>query len=211
MNFLPLFASPIGWDYIDVDNQEIEEWCYQQEHTSLDPKTGAGWQSGLVDLSAACLQPLLQEIETKFVDASNLIPFLPEHQPKIVNAWINVNKPEGISLQNNIAHVHPGRYWTFVYYVRAEEGCGDLELTSPLKNMLGYAIPQQVYSNLTPFNSLQWSITPAAGKLVMFPGWIEHRAHANRSTADRISIAFNADLQNLEKIQYPNMVDNLLR
>lgn len=203
MNFVPLFSSPLGWDILDIDNEPIEKWCYEQERTSLDPVTTAGWQSNLIDLTAEPLIPILKEIENKLIDCANLIPFLPEYEPKVVNAWINVNKPNGISLQNNIAHVHPGRYWTFVYYVKAEKDCGDIELTSPLKNMLGYAIPQQVYSKLTPFNSLQWSITPSPGKLVAFPGWIEHRAHSNKSSSDRISIAFNADLQNLEKIQYP--------
>lgn len=204
MNFLPLFANPVGWDMLDIDNESLEKWCYEQEHTSLDPVRTAGWQSNLFDMSAAPLQPLLEEVKIKLVDAANLIPFLPEHEPALVNGWVNVNKPNGISLQNNIPHVHPGRFWTFVYYVKAAPGCGDLELTSPLKNMLGYAIPQQVYGALTPFNSLQWSIPPATGKLVMFPGWIEHRAHSNKSSMDRISIAINADLQNLEKVQYPN-------
>lgn len=203
MNFIPLFAHPFGWDMLDIDNKPLEDWCYQQEHTCLDPVRDYGWQSNLVDLTAEVLQPLLKEIELKLVDVSNLVPFLPEHEPKLVNAWINVNKPNGISLQNNIPHVHPGRYWTFVYYVKAEPNCGDLELASPLKNMLGYAIPNQVYSQLTPFNTLQWNVSPVAGKLVMFPGWIEHRAHQNKSNADRISIAFNADIQNLRKIQYP--------
>jgi uncharacterized protein (TIGR02466 family) len=204
MNFLPLFANPVGWDILDIDNGPIEEWCYAQESTSLDPHTDYGWQSNLVDLAAEALQPLMLELEQKLIDCNNLMPVLPEHAPKVVNAWVNVNKPNGISLQNNIAHLHPGRFWTFVYYVKAEEGCGDIELTSPLKNMLGYAIPQQVYSQLTPFNSLQWQITPSPGKLIAFPGWIEHKAHSNKSNSDRISIAFNADFQNLEKIQYPN-------
>jgi uncharacterized protein (TIGR02466 family) len=204
MNFLPLFASPVGWDILDIDNAPIEEWCYKQEHTALDPNTKYGWQSNLVDLEAQELVPLIREIEQKLVDCSNLMPILPEHEPKMVNAWINVNKPNGISLQNNIGHVHPGRFWTFVYYVKADEGCGDIELTSPLKNMLGYAIPQQVYSRLTPFNSLQWQITPKPGKLIVFPGWIEHKAHSNKSENDRISIAINVDLQNLDIIQYPN-------
>mgnify|MGYP006284908753 CR=1 FL=1 len=203
MNFIPLFAHPFGWDMLKLDNNAIADWCYQQEHTCLDPNTKDGWQSNLVDLTAEPLQALIKEIELKLVDVSNLVPFLPEHEPKLVNAWINVNKPNGVSLQNNVPHVHPGRYWTFVYYVKAEPNCGNIELHSPLKNMLGYAIPNQVYSNLTPFNTLQWSVTPEAGKLIMFPGWIEHQAHSNKSDADRISIAFNCDIQNLRKIQYP--------
>jgi hypothetical protein len=38
-------------------------------------------------------------------------------------------------------------------------------------------------------------------------GWIKHHAGDNNSNSDRISIAFNADLQNLDKIYYPNVTD----
>lgn len=188
---------------LDLDNDALAEYCYQQEHTSLDPRTALGWQSNLVDTSAEQLAPLVEEIKIKLQDATHLFPVLEEHAPQITTSWINVNKPNGISLQNNVAHLHPGRFWTFVYYVKAAPGCGDLTLTSPLKNMLSYAIPNQVYSRLTPFNALQWTVTPEPGKLIMFPGWIEHQAQENRSDSDRISIAINADLQNLSKIQYP--------
>jgi len=203
MNVVPLFANPLGWDFVDIDNDALADWCYQQENTSLDPNTEHGWQSGLIDVKAEPLQALVEEIKIKLIDASNLFPVLEEHAPEITTAWVNVNKPNGVSLQNNVPHLHPGRFWTFVYYVKAEPGCGNLNLTSPLKNMLGYAIPNQVYSRLTPFNALQWSITPEPGKLIMFPGWIEHQADSNKSSADRISIAINADLKNLNRIQYP--------
>lgn len=203
MNIIPLFANPLGWDFIDIDNEALAEYCYALEHTSRDPRTELGWQSDLLDLKAEALAPLLAEIEIKLADASHLFPVLEEHAPKVSTGWVNVNQPSGVALQNNIQHLHPGRFWTFVYYVKAEEGCGNLDLYSPLKNMLSYAIPNQVYSRLTPFNSLQWTVTPQAGKLIMFPGWIEHRAHSNRSSSDRISIAINTDLQNLSKIQHP--------
>jgi uncharacterized protein (TIGR02466 family) len=203
MNFVPLFASPLGWDFIDIDNEALAEWCYEQEHTSLDPRTDYGWQSDLIDLTASPLAPLIAELQIKLQDAQNMYPVLEEHAPKLTTGWVNVNKPNGVPLQNNVPHLHPGRFLTFVYYVKAEQGCGRLDLTSPLKNMLGYAIPSQVYSGLTPFNALQWSVEPAAGKLIMFPGYIEHQAHLNKSASDRISIAINADLQNLSKIQYP--------
>lgn len=205
MNIVPLFANPLGWDFLDIDNEALANWCYQQEHTSLDPNTEYGWQSGLIDVNAEPLRALVEEIKIKLIDASNLFPVLDDHAPELTTGWINVNKPNGISLQNNVPHLHPGRFWTFVYYVKAEPGCGNLDLASPLKNMLGYAIPNQVYSRLTPFNALQWSITPEPGKLIMFPGWLEHQAHNNKSSADRISIAINADLKNLSRIQYPGV------
>jgi uncharacterized protein (TIGR02466 family) len=203
MNIIPLFASPIGWDFLDINNEALAEYCYSLEETSKDYRTQLGWQSNLIDMQAEALAPLIAEIQIKLLDASNLFPVLPEHEPTISTGWVNVNKPDGLPLQNNIQHLHPGRFWTFVYYVKAEENCGNLDLYSPMRNMLGYAIPNQVYSRLTPFNSLQWSVTPAAGKLIMFPGWIEHKAHENRSSSDRISIAINTDLQNLSKIQHP--------
>lgn len=203
MQVIPLFGNPLGWDYIDIDNEALAKYCYEQEHTSMYPMPDSGWQSGLLDLSAEPLTQLINEIKIKLLDGQQLLPVKEEHAPQLTTGWINVNKPQGVALQNNVPHMHPGRFWTFVYYVKADPGCGNLDLFSPIKNLLGYAIPNQVYSSLTPFNALQWSITPEPGKLVMFPGWVEHQAHTNNSSSDRISIAINADLQNLGKIQNP--------
>ena len=63
MNIVPLFANPLGWDFIDIDNDTLADWCYQQEHTSLDPNTEYGWQSGLIDVKAEPLRALVEEIK----------------------------------------------------------------------------------------------------------------------------------------------------
>jgi uncharacterized protein (TIGR02466 family) len=203
MYLMSLFSNPLGWDNLTINNKRVEDYVAQAEHDFPDHKKIVGWQSGLLDLSAEPLSELVEVINTKLQEIARIYDFKDEYAPKLTTSWINVNKPNGRMLENNVCHLHPGRFFSFVYYVKAEPNCGNLDLLSPMRDVLGYAIPNQVYNSFTPCNSLKWTVTPETGKLVMFPGWIQHQASQNNSNSDRISIAFNADIQNLQKLQYP--------
>jgi len=208
MHLTPMFANAIGWDRLDIDNKKIEDYCYAQEEAHPDIKKALGWQSELVDLTAEPLAELVAEVKLKLQEITGLYNIQDDYAPQLTTSWININKPNGRVLQNNVPHLHPGRFFSFVYYVKAEINSGNLDLESPMRDLLGYAIPLQIYKGFNPFNSVKWTITPEPGKLIVFPGWIKHHAGNNQSNSDRISIAFNADLQNLDKIYYPNRVDN---
>ncbi len=58
-----------------------------------------------------------------------------------------------------------------VLYLQAKKGCGDLYFRKDGKNDL--------------------TIRPEVGKMVIFPPFLRHGVHANRSNIDRISFAFN--------------------
>lgn len=193
----------MGWDNLNVDNQSILNFCYEQEKVNTALNKGAGWQSGFLDLTAPEIADLVNEVKLKISEVNELFKVKPEHSIQLTNAWININKPQGNTMQNNIMHLHPGRFVSFVYYVKAEPNCGNLTLMSPLHDSVGFAIPSQAYSELNIFNSLKWIVTPEVGKLLMFPAWIQHQADLNAGTEDRISIAFNAELTNLQTIFNP--------
>ena len=203
MNALPIFGTNFGWEYLNVDNPSIESFCYEEQARAIAPNKAFGWQSGFIDYSVPALRPLVDAITTKLDEVTCLYKIKKEHAPVLTNAWININKPTGGVLGNNIPHLHPGRFASFVYYVRAEENCGTLTLVSPLHDMLEFAIPQQVYESRNEHNSTTWVVTPKAGTLVTFPAWVRHQANPNCSNADRISIAFNAELKGLQTILNP--------
>lgn len=203
MPMMSLFANPVGWDFVDIDNSLVEDYCYEQYRNFPDNRKVFGYQSELVDLEDFRLLDLVDEIKIRLAEVTKIYQIKQEFAPALTTSWININKPNGRMLENNVCHLHPGRFFSFVYYVKAEPNSGGLDLLSPQRDLMGYSIPNQIYEGFNPVNSLKWTIQPEPKKLVMFPGWIQHQASMNQSTEDRISIAFNADLQNLDKIYYP--------
>lgn len=203
MQIMPLFASPMGWDPLDIDLQSIEDYCYQQYNKSSVPNKEHGWQSGFLDLSSKELAPLINEVKLKLSEANYLYQIKEDHALELSNGWININKPQGMSMQNNVMHLHPGRFISFVFYVKASPNCGNLKLLSPLYSSVGFAVPSQIFEEFNIFNSSSWIVSPEAGRLLMLPSWIMHQADSNQSDSDRISIAFNAELKNLNKVLNP--------
>lgn len=201
----PLFACPFGVEQLDIDNQRILNFCLEEEKNSNAPMKPIGWQSGFLDFSHPDLKDLLDVINQKISMVNHMYCIQEEHLLKLSSGWININKPRGRTMQNNLVHNHPGRFVSFVYYVKVPQNSGNLILYSPLNNILGYAIPNQVYRELNSINSLNWLYEPKECCLVMFPGWVQHRAEDNQSNEDRICIAFNADLQNLNLILNPEI------
>jgi len=113
------------------------------------------------------------------------------------NMWANINR----SGHGNEFHSHPGAFWSGVYYVDDGGIAADPSLGGELEFMdprgpapamyaphLAFALPGglSVGTNQT--------ISPRAGRLVMFPSWVLHQVRPYRGTAQRISIAFNLSL-----------------
>jgi len=104
----------------------------------------------------------------------------------IQNAWANAN-PYGAS---NAPHVHAGSALSGSYYARTPENCGDIEFLDPR----GAAVTARpVYPQERPnvLTNSRFTLRARAGLLVLFPGWLQHYVHPNRSQEDRISFAFN--------------------
>ena len=106
-----------------------------------------------------------------------------------LRGWINVNRAD----DSNTLHCHPGCFLSATYYVKmpAEMKGGEIYFRDPR----GPAVA--MYE--TPGIELPWvgsgigiPITPATGKLIIFPSWLEHRVERFEGTGERISIAFNA-------------------
>jgi uncharacterized protein (TIGR02466 family) len=105
-----------------------------------------------------------------------------------LEGWINVNR----SGDANLLHCHPGCFLSGTYYVRTAAGMTGGEIL--FRDPRGPAVA--MYE--TPGIDLPWvgsgggiPFTPAAGQLLIFPAWLEHRVAPFDGEGDRISIAFN--------------------
>jgi len=113
--------------------------------------------------------------------------------------WANIN-PYGAQ---NAHHCHPGAMWSGVYYVDdgGREGPGgELILQDPRFPMAYMTVPDLVMRDTEgqPARS-QYAVTPKAGVLVMFPGWLGHSVRKHTGPRDRISIALNLMVHPLPK------------
>jgi uncharacterized protein (TIGR02466 family) len=195
MNVMINFASPLCYNFLDIDNSAIEQYCYSLKTNSKEWDIPGGWQSSMLDLDATELAPLMKEINLMIDDINDLYKLKREFTFKIQNGWVNINNPGRDQIPNNYYHLHPEQAISFVYYVKAEEDAGNLISMSP-NQILEYVMPDRLFDGSNMFNSSRTHIPPTVGKLIAFPSWLMHFAEANNSKTDRISIAFNAKICN---------------
>jgi uncharacterized protein (TIGR02466 family) len=100
-------------------------------------------------------------------------------------AWININPPGA----SNKIHFHANCHFSGIYYISLKPPeCGSIFFRDPrvASRMLTYPTTQP-----TEFTSDEVRMDPEAGRMYVFPGWLEHGVEENRSDQDRVSIAFN--------------------
>jgi uncharacterized protein (TIGR02466 family) len=106
-----------------------------------------------------------------------------------LRGWMNVNRAGDF----NTLHSHPGCFLSATYYVKVPEAMAGGEIF--FRDPRGPAVA--MYE--TPGIDLPWvgsglgiPFSPAAGLLLLFPSWLEHRVERFGGAGERISIAFNA-------------------
>ena len=98
------------------------------------------------------------------------------------SAWVNLLRNSGY----NKVHNHPGCMFSAVYYV--SEGNPDSNI--PDNGTLEFMDPRP--GNI---HGGKWVVKPKKGILVMFPSWLYHYVNPFYGESDRISIAFNMNVE----------------
>lgn len=118
-----------------------------------------------------------------------------------VNMWTNINQKG----DSNNAHTHPGALWSCVYYV--DDGAdgistnvgGELMLEDPRFPMNVMYTPNLLLKNTDgSVQYAQHTVIPKTGMMVIFPSWLRHNVRPYLGNKDRISIAFNLMVKELD-------------
>ncbi len=188
------FPTPIWFfDLDEIDNKKIIKYA-----TKLSKKTEGrilsnygGWQSNdfhLNDCENEELLKLGQIVELKAQEAGSELGVKPNMQLFMSNFWLNLNQKGN----GNIRHMHPTSFFSAAYYVQTPENCGKIVFEHPSTLMNFW------WSSFTDTNKHATHSTinyePKAGRLVIFPSWLEHSVYANANDELRISVAFNMDI-----------------
>lgn len=181
-----LFYSFVDEQTLDLDTATLEDFAYfvQQQDKGRVVSNIGGWQSNNLDPAIPELQPLVTEI-LKNAERLVLKYDLPKTL-KIDPLWMNINGRKDY----NQFHEHPHSTISGIFYVKAENACGDLYLVNPITTHQHYIDPSTI-NNFNEFNCYSYSVSPKPNKLILFPSWVPHFVFPNQSDSDRISIAFN--------------------
>lgn len=109
---------------------------------------------------------------------------------EITQSWLT------LSGRGDYAHIHNHgvSHISGCYYIQTNGEDGDFIIPctqSPLET-------NRVFANMTRSTNIQ----PKVGKLILFPGWVNHGVGRNQTDHDRVSLSFNILLKDGEKPNY---------
>lgn len=140
--------------------------------------------------------------KTQDVDIQQLLNLVEFHVEKIIlslkpynplkirmgNAWVNINTKNCY----NTKHVHSFTHFSAVLYLKTPKGGGDITFYRP--DTAKYFLPSYMIKSF----DMTVTYTPVANTLLLFPAWVEHEVGQNLSEEERVSVAFNFILENLQ-------------
>ena len=108
-----------------------------------------------------------------------------------VSAWVNINPPDAFNMKHN----HPTSDLSGVLWIKSPVKCGDIVFVSPCSFATHREIEcyNEDFKERNSYYSSYYFET-VAGRLLVFPSYLEHYVDFNKSNEDRISVSFNIRL-----------------
>ena len=193
MKIYNIFESFFIRKNLSLNTDELIESCLLNKQQSLSDgrylSNNGGWQSKNIDLNSPNINLIVSELKSNFPQIKEMFGLKKHVSLFVGNGWINVNSKNDF----NVPHVHPNSLVSAVYYVKVPNNSGKLVFDNPISQH-NFIISSDAIQNFNTLNSSIWSIQPNEGELVMFPSWLKHWVEPNRSGDERISLAFNIQI-----------------
>ena len=189
-NVMPLFSAPVYTAH--VENYENDVLDFENIDSSVYDVFDRT-DNMLSKNQNILLEPEFAEIkhhvDTAIKDYTyNVLQIDPELKLKLVCSWAVVGGPNSMTQK----HIHQNSIFSGTFYIKSEQGAGDLILTTPKSSttFLPPAISPKM-TGINIFNTKTWHITPRTGDIVICPSHVFHEVSPNKSGENRSSIAFN--------------------
>jgi hypothetical protein len=135
----------------------------------------------------------------KHVDISKILNFVLEHA-KIYWKELGYKEPDKICIGHSWANNTPTNGWirnhnhlpcpvVGSFYINATPEMGNLIVEHPLSSVLAYQPWKNLSHTESYLNTIE--VESQSGKLVLFPGYLNHWVHKNTTSENRIGLAFN--------------------
>lgn len=189
-NVMPLFSAPVYTahvenyenDVLDFDNIDSSVYDVFDRTDNMLSKN----QNILLEPEFAEIK---HHVDTAMKDYTyKVLQIDPELKLKLVCSWAVVGGPNSMTPK----HIHQNSIFSGTFYIKSEQGAGDLILTTPKSSttFLPPAISPKM-TGINIFNTKTWHITPRTGDIVIFPSHVFHEVSPNKSGENRSCIAFN--------------------
>jgi uncharacterized protein (TIGR02466 family) len=190
-------ADPNTYDSIQIEVKEAWEtiqktenysdvtYLYKKNKTKLEDKTF----NFIENYNCVKLKNRIEKSALEYLNYSGWTGKWNGDTPiRLKDSWLNVIQPG----DNHTQHCHPGYYISGVYYFRVDESLGSIAFNNPNPLMFSCGFPQGLVSPQISH------LVPTRGDIILFPSWLVHSTVKNNNNGeDRISVAFNIDLENL--------------
>ena len=177
----PIYATPVYTDSVESTvTQRLHSVQEQLEYTRTAPALGQANELTHIrdnQFEQCDLLEVENSIHHHLTEYMQGIGFA--MRPYRVHGWFTRNHP-GDYLQ---LHHHNDVDIAGTIYIQTDPACGDFYFESPV----GAAPHSMVFAHL--HNRVY--ITPQAGQIVLFPGWIQHGVLRNNSNITRLGLSFN--------------------
>jgi uncharacterized protein (TIGR02466 family) len=179
----PIYVADIGSPQLNKHlEHHIIEWSKRDK--GLQKTNMNGWHS---ETNMHKLPEYIDLVDLLFKAQFHIYKEeLLDNEPFLGNMWANINYKGGY----NRPHMHPNSLWSGVYYVKTPENCGHLKVEDP-KSVAAMTHPKRKEGQLPSYLWREVHYQPIAGRLIMFPAWLNHCVDPNQSDDIRISISFN--------------------
>lgn len=106
---------------------------------------------------------------------------------RLINSWVSINRKHCTHERHN----HLPSTWSGVYYVQADNNDGNITFFNEhMKSNWPYCSTD--LNN--PLTRPIFTVQPETGLLLIFPSYLEHQVHENKTDNERISISFNYNI-----------------
>ena len=169
----------------DTEGQQICTEKYPNGYTSYFTKTTLFTDPLLADLVSFMQQSAVNFATEHHWDTKNF-------EPVMDVLFANINPK--FCCQGD--HMHPNCHISGVFYVSAPIGCPSLNIKDP--RPARWMLPPEADETRLE-NTFNAFVPAEAGKLLLFPSWLEHGIRQNMSDNERISMSFNFYMHRIKK------------
>ena len=179
----PIYVADVGTPQLNKHlEHHIIEWSKRDK--GLQKTNMNGWHS---ETNMHKLPEYIDLVDLLFKAQFHIYKEeLLDNEPFLGNMWANINYKGGY----NRPHMHPNSLWSGVYYIKTPKNCGHLKVEDP-KSVSLMSMPRRKDGPLETHLWREVHFEPVAGRLIMFPSWLNHCVDPNQSNDIRISVSFN--------------------
>lgn len=183
-----IFSSFVASAHIPV-NQSLKDFALSKISADQQARQDKVTQSNFLDLNIFPIREISNIVQDRFNEIHAKIGLAKSYFHTVSEAWLNLGNNQNI----DAPHCHPGRVFSAVYYLEAGNNCADLILTNPNQS-LAHVIHPLFVDTYTCFNSHNHRIVPSTGLLIIFPSYLQHYVQQNIAGNQRLSLAFNSQI-----------------